>query len=63
MFGLYHDPRIGAGIGAVWIAGRILYLAGCMTDPSKRGPGFGIQALATLTPLVGSLVSAIERMV
>ncbi|HEY1878536.1 MAG TPA: MAPEG family protein [Caulobacteraceae bacterium] len=44
-----------AGLGAVWIIGRILYLTGYSKAPSLRGRGFGIQALATGVLLFGSL--------
>lgn len=44
-----------AGLGAVWIIGRILYLTGYTKAPSLRGRGFGIQALAVGVLLFGSL--------
>ena len=50
----------GAAIlGVVWVAGRILYAVGYTRDAAKRRPGFGIQALATLILLVGSLGAAV----
>ena len=44
-----------AGVGAVWILGRILYLTGYTKAAEARGPGFGIQALATAVLLFGAL--------
>jgi len=55
IFALYWNDRIAALAGAVWIVGRILYATGYMKDPAKRGPGFGIQAFATLFLLLGGL--------
>jgi uncharacterized membrane protein YecN with MAPEG domain len=55
LFSLYWSDRIAAAIGVVWILGRILYATSYMQDPAKRGPGFGIQALATLVLLLGAL--------
>jgi uncharacterized membrane protein YecN with MAPEG domain len=54
IFALYWNDRVAAALGVVWILGRILYARGYMADPAKRGPGFGIQALATLALLLGA---------
>ncbi len=51
----WNDDRIAAAIGAVWIVGRILYLTGYSKAAEARGPGFGIQALATGVLLFGAL--------
>ena len=51
----WGDDRIAAGIGAVWILGRVLYLTGYSRAAEARGPGFGIQALATGVLLFGAL--------
>lgn len=59
MFQAYWSPAVGAGLGVVWILGRILYMAGYMKDAAKRGPGFGIQFLATAALLVGAAVGAV----
>ena len=55
LFGLYWNEQVAAGLGAVWIIGRILYATGYMADPAKRGAGFGIQFLVTLVLLLGGL--------
>jgi uncharacterized membrane protein YecN with MAPEG domain len=54
LFAVYWDDRIAAGLGAVWIVGRVLYARAYMADPATRGPGFGVQALATLVLLLGA---------
>ena len=51
----WNDDRIAAGVGCVWIIGRILYLTGYSKAAEARGPGFGIQALATGVLLLGAL--------
>src|ERR1700749_3338747 len=38
--------------GLVWIIGRLIYLQGYTAAPEKRGPGFGITALASLALLI-----------
>jgi uncharacterized membrane protein YecN with MAPEG domain len=55
LFALYWNDRVAAALGAIWIVGRILYARGYMADPAKRGPGFMLQALATLVLLLGAL--------
>ena len=51
----WGNDRIAAGIGAVWIIGRVLYLTGYSKAAEARGPGFGIQALAAAVLLFGAL--------
>lgn len=46
---------IGAGLGVIWIIGRTLYMVSYVKDPSSRGSGFGIQALAGMSALLGGL--------
>ena len=46
-------------VGGVWIVGRITYAVGYYKAAEKRGPGFGITMLATLSLLVGGLVGLI----
>lgn len=55
LFAIYWNDDIAAGLGAVWILGRILYAFGYVNDPSKRALGFSIQALATAVLLFGAL--------
>jgi glutathione S-transferase len=51
----WGSDLIAAGIGLVWIFGRVLYLTGYSKAAEARGPGFGIQALATAVLLFGAL--------
>ena len=36
-----------AGIGVVWIAGRLVYAQAYQSDPAKRGPGMLVTLFAT----------------
>jgi glutathione S-transferase len=63
LFAVYVSDWLAASIGVVWIAGRILYLIGYSRAAEKRGPGFGIQALAGLVLLLGALGAIIWRTV
>jgi glutathione S-transferase len=59
----WGSDMIAAGVGAVWILGRILYLTGYTKAAESRGPGFGIQALATAVLLFGALGKIIWQVV
>ncbi|OYW94190.1 MAG: hypothetical protein B7Z13_05225 [Caulobacterales bacterium 32-67-6] len=54
LFALYWNDLVAAGLGVVWIIGRILYALGYVADPGKRELGFMIQALAAAVLLFGA---------
>lgn len=56
LFCFYVDPRWGAGLGAVWVMGRIVYAIGYYQATEKRGPGFAIGSLSSMALLVGALI-------
>jgi glutathione S-transferase len=51
----WGSDLVAAGVGVVWIIGRILYLTGYSRAAEARSTGFGIQALATGVLLFGTL--------
>ena len=55
LFAIYWNELVAAGLGIVWIAGRLLYSAGYMADPAKRSTGFLIQLAASAVLLFGAL--------
>jgi len=55
LFALYCNDLAAAGLGLVWIVGRILYAIGYMVDPAKRSTGFLIQFIVTAALLFGAL--------
>jgi uncharacterized membrane protein YecN with MAPEG domain len=63
LFAIYIGDAIAAGIGAVWVIGRVIYFIGYSKAAAKRGPGFLIQALAALTLWVGALGAVVVRLV
>jgi glutathione S-transferase len=63
LFAIYVSDWIAAVIGLVWIAGRVVYLIGYAQAAAKRGPGFGIQALAAGVLLLGALWAIVWRIV
>lgn len=60
LFSIYWNDRLAALLGLIWIVGRVLYALGYSAGAAKRGPGFLIQAIATLVLLIGAAVGAIR---
>jgi len=63
LFAIYISDPIAAGLGGVWIVGRILYFYGYTKAPEKRGPGFAIQAVAAIILWLGSLGAIVGRLI
>src|SRR5947208_1132386 len=63
LFAIYISDPIAAALGAVWIAGRILYLIGYSKAVEKRSPGFAVQAIAVIILWAGALGVIVWRMV
>lgn len=63
LFAIYVSDAIAAGIGAVWIIGRIVYFIGYSQAAAKRGPGFAIQGLAAIVLWAGALGAVVLRLV
>ena len=55
LFAIYWNELVAAGLGVVWIVGRIIYATGYMAAAEKRSTGFLIQSLATAVLLFGAL--------
>ena len=55
LFALYWNELVAAGLGVVWIVGRVLYAQGYVAEASKRSTGFMIQSVATGILLFGAL--------
>jgi glutathione S-transferase len=62
LFAIYVSDKFAAVGGLVWIAGRILYMAGYTKAAPKRSPGFFIQSLAAGVLLLGSLGTIVWRL-
>ncbi|MDE2377249.1 MAPEG family protein [Bradyrhizobium sp.] len=62
LFAVYVNDAIAAGIGVVWIVGRIVYLVGYSEAAEKRGSGFAIQAFASMALWGGALWGIVSRM-
>lgn len=58
LFATYVSAPIAAGLGVLFLIGRIVYFRGYVADASKRGTGFAISALAHVALLLGALFGA-----
>ncbi len=63
LFAVYISDPVAAGLGLVWVVGRILYILGYAQAVAKRGRGFAIQALAAIALWVGALGAIIWHIV
>ncbi|MGI9329955.1 MAG: MAPEG family protein [Gammaproteobacteria bacterium] len=59
LFGYYISSTAAAVLGLVFITGRFLYLRSYVSEPAKRGPGFGLSMLPMLILLLGGLGGAL----
>jgi glutathione S-transferase len=62
LFGYYINDQIGAGIGLLYVIGRVVYRSAYLGDPKSRSAGFGIGALATIVLVLGGLAGAVMRL-
>jgi glutathione S-transferase len=63
LFAIYIGDGWAALLGVVWIVGRVLYMTGYTRATEKRGPGFAVQAIATISLWLGALGAIIWRLV
>jgi glutathione S-transferase len=63
LFAIYVGDGSAAVLGLVWVIGRMLYIVGYAQAAAKRGPGFYVQALATIALWVGALGAIVWRIV
>lgn len=63
LFAAYVEPRVAAGLGVVWIVGRVIYARAYARDPRTRTTGFLVQALATSVLLVGALIGVTRALI
>jgi glutathione S-transferase len=59
----YVNPLWGAGMGVVYLVGRIVYSAAYLKDPSSRSPGFTLSFLPGAVMSVWVLVVAVMHYV
>jgi glutathione S-transferase len=58
MYAHYISAIWAAGIGVVYLVGRIVYFFGYIKDPAKRGMGYGITMLPLMILMLGGICGA-----
>jgi glutathione S-transferase len=58
MFGFYVNAQAAAGLGAVFIIGRVIYFFSYVKDPKKRSLGYGLSAAPVAALVIGAIVGA-----
>jgi uncharacterized MAPEG superfamily protein len=58
LFGRYLNPYLAAGLGAVFLIGRLVYLFAYVKDPKKREVGFALSMVPILILMLGAIVGA-----
>jgi glutathione S-transferase len=56
LFSFYVNPLWGAGLGSVWLIGRIIFAWGYYQAAEKRVAGFAISTLSGISLVLGALV-------
>jgi len=57
------NPWWGAGIGVIYLIGRVIYRVSYVKDPATRSLGFTISSLPTALLLLWALVAAVMQLV
>ena len=60
LFQRYGYDWLAGVLGAVWVAGRVMYMLAYLDNPEKRGLGFTIAGGAFLLLLLGALVAVLS---
>ena len=63
MHAFYVNATYGAILGLVFIAGRFIYRAAYLKDPSSRGAGFTLTFLPSAVLLIWTLVVVVMKMI
>ena len=60
-FAHYVSARWAAGLGAVYLVGRVIYLMSYVKNPASRGAGFGLSMLPIMVMVIGTLLVAVQK--
>jgi len=63
MFANYVRADVAAGLGVIFIIGRLVYLKTYVADPKTRSIGFALSWLPSIILVIGGLVGAVMRVV
>lgn len=63
LFTLTVSADWAAGLGTLWLVGRVMYARGYLADPAARRPGFLIGQVASFVMLIGSLIAIVQALI
>jgi len=63
LFSRYFNPLWAAALGVIYLAGRQIYAASYVKEPSKRSLGYGLSFLPVAALLIGGLIGAVWYLV
>ena len=58
LFGQYFSPYVAAGLGVVFLIGRLVYLSAYVKEPKKREVGFGLSVVPIMILVIGAIIGA-----
>jgi uncharacterized membrane protein YecN with MAPEG domain len=62
LFALYVDPLWSAGLGFVFVVGRLVYYCGYTRAAERRHVGFALSMLPTMALLAGAFIGALRAL-
>jgi uncharacterized MAPEG superfamily protein len=63
MFANHVHALIAAGLGFIYVIGRVIYAKAYVADPGSRGLGFMVSMIPTVVLMLGALIGAIVSLV
>ena len=60
IFAWYLSPHVAAGLGAVFVIGRLVYMFGYVKDPKKRELGFILSILPNAILVGGAIYGSVR---
>jgi uncharacterized membrane protein YecN with MAPEG domain len=62
LFAVYVNPIWAAGVGGIWLAGRLWYAIGYQLSANKRGGGFVVSFLAYVVMASGAMAGILREL-
>lgn len=63
IFAQYFGGYLAAGLGVVYLIGRLIYFTSYVKDPKSRSMGYGLSVLPVMIMVVGAAIGAIRAAV
>lgn len=60
IFSQYWSPYVAAGLGCVFLIGRLMYFFSYVKDPKKRELGFTLTVAPSAALLLGGIIGAVR---